>query len=207
MSIVKLVILFSGEGSNLENIIRQLHKKEIDGKSYEVVAAICNKKEANGIKRAKKYGIDTIVIEHKNFKSREEFDKKLVSLINSYKADLTVLAGFMRILTPIFTENIKAINLHPSLLPLFKGANAIERSFFSDMKVGGVSVHFVSSELDGGKIILQKCFQKEEDDTLESFTKKIKELEFELLPKAIVKITRGDNLSSKVSFSNLIISQ
>ena len=190
MSVVKLVILFSGEGSNFENIIKQLHKKEIEGKIYEVVAAICNKKEAKGIKRAKKYGIDTILLEHKSFNSREEFDKKLVSLINSYKADLTVLAGFMRILTPIFTDNIRAINLHPSLLPLFKGANAIEESFFSEMKVGGVSVHFVSSELDGGKIILQKCFQKEEDDTLESFTKKIKELEFELLPKAIVKITK-----------------
>jgi len=188
--VVRLVILFSGEGSNLENIIKQLHKKEIEGKIYEVVVAICNKKEAKGIKRAKKYGIDTIILEHKNFKNREDFDKKLVGLIKSYKADITILAGFMRILTPIFTDNIRAINLHPSLLPLFKGANAIEESFFSETKVGGVSVHFVSSELDGGKIILQKCFQKEEDDTLESFTKKIKELEFELLPKAIVKITK-----------------
>ncbi len=190
MPVIRLVILFSGEGSNLENIIKELHKKEIEGKIYEVTAAICNKKEVNGIKRAEKYGIDTIILEHKNFKNREEFDKKLIELIKSYKADIIVLAGFMRILTPVFTDNVKAINLHPSLLPLFRGANAIEESFKSDMKVAGVTVHYVSSELDAGDIILQKCFQKEEGETLKSFTKKIKELEFELLPKAIVMTTK-----------------
>jgi len=188
MAIKKIVVLFSGVGTNLENIIKNLHKKEINSTTYEVVGAICNNKGAKGIEICKHYDIPLTVIEHTNFKDREEFDKALVEAINSLKPDLTVLAGFMRILTPIFTNNIKAINLHPSLLPLFKGANAIEKSFNSDMKVGGVSVHFVSSELDGGKIVLQECFQKEEDETLQSFTKKIKEIEHRLLPKAIIKI-------------------
>ncbi len=187
MSVKKIVILFSGDGGNFENIVKQLHKKRVGNFSCEVVGAICNNKTANGIKRAEKLNIPIFIIEHNDFSSREEFDKKLVEIIQKFSADLTVLAGFMRILTPVFTQNIKAINLHPSLLPLFKGARAIEKSFFSDMKVGGVSVHKINDELDGGKIIAQKCFQKTENETLKTFTKKIKKLEFELLPKAIIK--------------------
>ncbi len=186
----KIVILFSGEGTNLENIITKLHKKEINSTVYEVTGTICNKEEANGIKRCKKYDIPVHIIEHKKFNSREEFDKELVKQIEKFNPDITVLAGFMRILTSTFTKNIKAINLHPSLLPLFKGENAIQRSFESDMKIGGVSVHFVSDELDGGEIILQQCFQKKDNETFENFQKNIKEMEFELLPKAIVKILK-----------------
>lgn len=85
----------------------------------------------------------------------------MVQKIKESGANLTVLAGFMRILSPVFTKNIKAINLHPSLLPLFKGAHAIKESYESDMKVAGVSVHWVSEELDGGMIIAQKAFEKE----------------------------------------------
>jgi len=190
MSVKKIVILFSGVGTNLQNIINKLHKKKIHSVTYEVAGAICNKKEAKGINICKKYNIPFILIEHKAYNSREEFDKELVQQIQKFNPDITVLAGFMRILTPIFTKNIKAINLHPSILPLFKGENAIQRSFESDMKVGGVSVHFVSDELDGGSIILQECFQKEENQTLQSFQNKIKQLEFELLPKAIIKILK-----------------
>ncbi len=188
MALKKIVVLFSGEGTNLENIIKKLHKKSLDSKSYEVVAGITNKKDAGGIRICKKYNIPVDLIEHKDFNSRVEFDKKLVETIKRYEPDLTVLAGFMRILTPVFTQNIKAINLHPSLLPLFKGANAIEKSFYSPMKVGGVSVHYVSDELDGGEIIMQECFKKEDSETLESFTEKIHELEYKLLPQVFIKI-------------------
>jgi len=181
MSLKKVVILISGEGTNAENIIKKLHNKKI-----EVTKVISNKSDANGLNRAKKLGIKTAVIESKNFSSREEFDKILVSEIQKEHPDLVVLAGFMRILTPIFTDRVDAINIHPSLLPLFKGAKAIERSFESDMKVAGVTVHKVSSELDGGKIIAQECFHKEDLDFCE-FEKRIHEIEYELYPKAICK--------------------
>ena len=193
MSLKKIVVLFSGEGTNLQNIIKKLHNKKIYNNTYKVVGAICNKKDAGGIQICKKYNIPIDLIEHKDFNSRVEFDKELVKNIKKYKPDLTVLAGFMRILTPIFTQNIKAINLHPSLLPLFKGANAIEKSFFSNMKVGGVSIHYVSDELDGGEIILQECIEKESNETLESFTKKIHKLEYKLLPQAIINILGEKN--------------
>ena len=91
----------------------------------------------------------------------------------------------MRFLTPYFTQNIKAINLHPSLLPLFKGGNAIEESFASPIKVAGISVHYVSEELDGGEIIAQQCFEKTEDMSLQDFEAKIHSLEHELLPKTV----------------------
>ena len=186
--LIKLAVLFSGNGSNLENILEKLHKKTINGLSYEVVLCITNKKEAFGIQRALKFGLQSIIIEHKDYKSREDFDSILVKEIQKSGADLTILAGFMRILSPVFTKKIRAINLHPSLLPLFKGANAIKESFQSEMKVAGVSVHFVNEELDSGKIIAQAAYEKEENMSYEDFERKIHGLEHELLPKAVMKI-------------------
>ncbi len=165
----------------MENIIKTLHKKKLI-----VSKAITNNPKANGIKRAKKYHIPTFVVNDKNFKNREDFDKELVKEIKKDEVDLVVLAGFMRILTPIFTKNITAINIHPSLLPLFKGANAIKKSFESDMKVAGVSVHEVTDELDGGKILAQECFNKENLDFNE-FEKRIHKIEYSLYPKVILK--------------------
>lgn len=185
--LVKLAVLFSGNGSNLENILKKLHKKTIGKNTYEVVLCLCNKKDAFGIQRAKKFGLDSVIIEHNSFKNREDFDKALVNELKNHRVDLTILAGFMRILSPVFTQNIKAINLHPSLLPLFKGANAIQESFKSDMKVAGVSVHWVSEELDSGKIIAQKAFEKGAMN-LEQFKAKIHALEYELLPQSIIEL-------------------
>ena len=96
----------------------------------------------------------------------------------------------MRILTPVFTSQIRSINLHPALLPAFKGARAIERSFESDEKICGVSVHWVTDELDGGDIILQKSFTKNSSDSLEEFSAKIREIEHEILPLSVVKILK-----------------
>ena len=182
----KIVILFSGEGSNLLNIIQTLHLKEV-----EVAAVITNRPNAGGIAKAKAHQIPVKVIDHTNFESRESFDAKLLETIESYRPDLVVMAGFMRILTPIVTDNIKAINVHPSLLPLFKGGNAIKKSFLSSETNGGISVHWVSSELDGGEVIAQNSFDKAEGETLESFTQKIQNLEHQLLPQTIVDILKN----------------
>ena len=121
----KIVILFSGEGSNMLRIIKEIERHE----HIDVVATITNKKEAKGIEKLKPFDIPLNIIDHKDYDSREEFDQELVHRINYYTPDLVVLAGFMRILTPVFTQNIESINLHPSMLPLFKGAKAIEQSF------------------------------------------------------------------------------
>lgn len=184
----KIAVLFSGSGSNLEAILQRVHNKIFNDIKIQVELTITNKANAYGIERARKYGLESVIIEHTKFNSREEFDTALVSEIKKHDIDLTVLAGFMRILTPIFTTNVKAINLHPSLLPLFKGAHAIKESFESEMLVGGVSVHYVNEELDGGKLIMQRAFEKTDDMSLEEFEAKIHAIEHEILPESIVKI-------------------
>lgn len=187
MVVKNIAVLFSGSGSNLQAILEKVHGKIFKGIKINVALLICNNPDAKGIERAKKFGLDTVVINHKDFSSREEFDRAVVDEIGKFKIDLTVLAGFMRILTPIFTDNIKAINLHPSILPLFKGAHAINDSFYSDMQVGGVSVHWVSSELDSGQIIAQKTFARK-TKTLQEWEEKIHKIEHKLLPKTIIEI-------------------
>ena len=187
MVVKKIAVLFSGSGSNLQSILDKLHGKVFDDIKIEVVLTLTNKPNAYGIQRAQNFGLTSVVIDNKNFVSREEFDKKVVEEIKKSGAELTVLAGFMRILTPVFCDSVKAINLHPSILPLFKGAHAIDESFDSDMQVGGVSVHWVSAELDGGKIIAQQTFQRE-NKTRDEWEAKIHEIEHELLPKTIVEI-------------------
>lgn len=187
MVVKNIAILFSGSGSNLQAILEQVHGKVFKGVRINVALLICNNPDAKGIKRAKKFGLDTVVIDHRDYPTREKFDQALVYEIKKHDIDLSVLAGFMRILTPVFTDNIKAINLHPSLLPLFKGANAIDESYNSDMKVGGVSIHWVSSDLDAGEIIAQKSFPRK-NRSKEQWERKIHKIEHKLLPKTIIKL-------------------
>jgi len=193
MSLGRIVVLFSGDGTNLSNIIETLHKT----KKIDIVAAISNKANAKGVEIAQNANIRVEIIEHTNFKSREEFDASLVRIIQNYRPDLTVLAGFMRILTPIFTTAINAINLHPSLLPLFKGANALENSFNSGMRRGGVSVHWVEQELDGGSVISQEEVEIKSKDSLEEFSERIHKLEYKLLPQTIIKVLYDINSQNK----------
>lgn len=214
MQTKQIAILFSGNGSNLEALVRALHNKcfcakgdfvvqsgfcvggiaknFVESKSdnafrVEVVLALSNKKDAYGLTRARNLGIKTQVLESATYKDREEFDKNLVEILTPLKLDLCVLAGFMRILTPVFTDSIKAVNIHPSLLPLFKGAHGIQESFASPMKLGGVSVHWVSEELDGGEIIAQGVIAKMAGESLESYEERIHKLEHSLYPLAVLQ--------------------
>ncbi|HEX5710263.1 MAG TPA: phosphoribosylglycinamide formyltransferase [Sulfuricurvum sp.] len=182
----KIVLLFSGEGSNLANVIEKIHHKH-----SVITCAITNNPHAGGIAKANRANIPVEVCDHTLYPSRESYDAALVKMIQDYDPDLVVLCGFMRILTPVFTSQIRSINLHPSLLPAFKGARAIEQSFESNEKICGVSVHWVSDELDAGEIILQKSFTKNPHDTLEEFTAKIRKIEYEILPQSIIKILKS----------------
>ena len=178
----KIAVLFSGAGSNLKYILDNLHNKDL-----EVVVAITNNPNAGGIKFAKEYNVPLYIIDSKLFKNREGFDTKIVEKLQEYSPNLTILAGFMRILTPIFTDNIKAINLHPSLLPRHKGIEAIERSYADSHQFGGVSVHWVNSELDGGDIILQKSVDKS-NLSFDEYEAEIKQIEKIALVDGILKI-------------------
>ena len=175
----KIAVLFSGKGSNFAHIVNTLHHK-----GFEVVVALTNNPNAQGIAVAKEASIPLEIIDSKAYESREVFDAAVVGCLQKYSPDLTVLAGFMRILTPIFTDQIKSINLHPSLLPRHKGLKAIEKSYEDEYSHGGVSVHYVTSELDGGEVILQKEVTKEGLD-LETYDAKVRSIEKEALAEAI----------------------
>jgi phosphoribosylglycinamide formyltransferase-1 len=175
----KIAVLFSGKGSNFAHIVNTLHHK-----GFEVVVALTNNPNAQGIAVAKEASIPLEIIDPKAYESREAFDAAVVECLQKYGPDLTVLAGFMRILTPTFTDQIKSINLHPSLLPRHKGLKAIEKSYEDAHTHGGVSVHYVSSELDGGEVILQKEIAKEGLD-FEAYDEKVRSVEKEALAEAI----------------------
>lgn len=175
----KIAVLFSGKGSNFSHIVNTLHHKGL-----EVVVALTNNPNAEGIKVAQAASIPLEIIDSKEYESRETFDAVVVERLQQYGPELTVLAGFMRILTPIFTEQIKSINLHPSLLPRHKGLKAIEKSYEDEHTHGGVSVHYVTSELDGGEVILQKEIAKE-GLSFEAYDEKVRSVEKEALAEAI----------------------
>ena len=171
----------------MQNIVQKLHKKIFSGCTIEVSAVITNNKNAPGIQKAADLGIRCEILPHTDFESRESFDAALVDLIRGFSPDLTVLAGFMRILTPVFTDNIAAINIHPSLLPLFKGKDGIKESFESGMRVGGVSVHRVNDGVDDGEIIAQRCVGILKSDTLESYKQRVHQTEYEMYSDAILE--------------------
>ncbi len=178
----RIAVLFSGRGTNFAHIVKTLH-----GHGFEVVVALTNNPEAEGIEVANKAGISLEIVNPADFESREAFDAEVVARLQPYGADLTVLAGFMRILTPVFTEHVRAINLHPSLLPRHKGLHAIQKSYEDAYEEGGVSVHWVTSELDGGEIILQKRVSKKGFD-LQAYEQTIRTIEKEALTEAIRKV-------------------
>lgn len=181
----KIVALFSGEGTNLANLIDKIHLKHAI-----IVCAITNNPNAAGISKARSANIPVEICDHTQYADRESYDTALVTMIQEYDPSLVVLCGFMRILTPVFTSTVRAINLHPSLLPAFKGSNAIKESFESDIQTCGVTVHWVSEELDGGEIILQKSFTKNVKDNLEDFSAKIRTIEHEILPLSVLKVLK-----------------
>ena len=149
--------------------------------------ALTNNPEAEGIAIARHANIPCEVIDPKHYPDREQFDTEIVRKLQQHTPELTVLAGFMRILTPVFTTQIRAINLHPSLLPRHKGLNAIEKSYQDGFEKGGVTIHYVSSDLDAGEIILQKEVSKS-GLSLEAYMQKIRKIEKEALIEAIKKV-------------------
>ncbi|MBB5186860.1 phosphoribosylglycinamide formyltransferase-1 [Zhongshania antarctica] len=151
----KLVILLSGSGSNLQAFIDASRDGLLP--DVEICAVISNKAQAYGLERAKQAGIATVCIDHTQFASREAFDAELQVCIDSYHADLVVLAGFMRILTPRFVRHYlgRLINIHPSLLPKYPGLHTHQRALDAGDCEAGATVHFVTEELDGGPAIVQ----------------------------------------------------
>lgn len=182
-----LVILISGRGSNMISIVDAIESGSLNVK---VAAVISNRPDAPGLDFAKKENIPTAVINHKNFESRELFDQALAKEIDNYTPNLVVLAGFMRILTTEFVEHFagKLINIHPALLPKFKGLNTHQRAIDAGEKEHGASVHIVTPELDDGPVIMQARVPVLSDDTEKTLAARVLKQEHTLYPEAINKL-------------------
>ena len=185
-----VVVLISGNGSNLQAIMDFIQQQALPVK---IKAVISNRSDAFGLARAKKAGIPTHVIDHKEHESREDFDHTLETCIDAYQPDLIILAGFMRILTQAFVEHFrgKMLNIHPSLLPKYQGLNTHQRVLQAGDKEHGVSVHLVTPELDAGPIILQRTVPVYADDTIDTLANRVHLQEYIIYPKVLKWIAEG----------------
>jgi phosphoribosylglycinamide formyltransferase-1 len=182
-----IVVLISGSGSNLQSIIDA-------GLPVEIRAVISNRADAYGLTRAEQAGIPFAVLDHKNFPDRESYDAALQALIDSYEPKLLVLAGFMRILGDDFVRHYEGrmMNIHPSLLPKYRGLNTHARAIEAGDKEAGCSVHFVTPELDAGPIIAQARVPIHEDDTPETLAARVLDQEHRIYPEAIRRFANGE---------------
>ena len=186
----KVAVLISGRGSNLKNLIGACSDPEFPA---VIDLVISNRPKAAGLDYASKAGIRQSVIDHKDFQSREDFDEALDERLQAAKVDFICLAGFMRLLTDSFVDKWRSrlINIHPSLLPAFRGLNVHERMIDAGVKIAGCSVHFVSNELDAGPIIGQAAVPVLPGDTPDTLAARILEQEHALYPACLRLVVDG----------------
>ena len=181
---INIAVLVSGRGTNLQAIINAIKRGAIAGK---IKIVLSDNPGAYALKRAERNSIKTQVVNYKSFNSKEEYEQEVMQQLDNYKVDLTVLAGYMRILGSGFIEKYRyrIINIHPALLPAFPGLNAQKQALKYGVKISGCTVHFVDEGMDSGPIILQKAIKVKKSDDEESLSKRILKYEHQLLPRAI----------------------
>ncbi|MFW9959859.1 MAG: phosphoribosylglycinamide formyltransferase [Candidatus Thorarchaeota archaeon] len=187
---IRIGVLISGRGTNLQALIDAQDRKELKG---TIVVVISNKTKALGIQRARKAGIAVEIITKKKYPDRIEFDRQLIRILKEYQVDLIVLAGFMRILSKQFIDEFhsRVINVHPSLLPAFKGVKSQWQAVEHGARISGCSTHFVTDDMDAGPIIMQKAIQVLPDDSGQSLADRILPEEHKLLVKSVNLFCEG----------------
>lgn len=181
---VPIGVLISGGGTNLQAMIDAIEMGKLDAKIQVVLS---NKADAHGLVRARKHGIPTEVLNHKNFSTREAYDEAVVALLRARGVELVALAGFMRLLSPVFIKaySNRIMNIHPALLPSFPGLNVQQKAVEHGARFSGCTVHFVNEECDEGPIIIQAVVPVFPDDTGETLAARILEQEHRIYPRAI----------------------
>jgi len=189
MTDCNVVVLISGSGSNLQALI----DSQTEDSPVRIRAVISNRADAYGLTRAKNAGISTLVLDHKAFGDRESFDEALMQAIDACDPQLVVLAGFMRILTPAFVRHYQGrlLNIHPSLLPKYKGLHTHQRALEAGDTEHGCSVHFVTEELDGGPLAVQATIPVQPGDTPESLAMRVHAQEHRIYPLAVRWFAEG----------------
>ncbi len=180
----RIAVFASGFGSNLQALIDYNKKYGLNG---DIVLVFSNNKDAIALERAKKNKIKSVFMDSTKYSGREKYDSKIIETLEEEKIDLVVLAGYMLLLSQEFARKFKnkILNIHPALLPSFKGTNGIKDAYQYGVKVTGVTVHFVDGELDSGPIILQEAFPIDPDDSIEELEEKIHKVEHKIYPEAV----------------------
>ena len=185
-----IVVLISGNGSNLQALIDAAARGELP---VDIRAVISNRPAAYGLERARRAGIPAVVVNHGDYPDRAAFDAALQQAIDAHQPGLVVLAGFMRILTPEFVAHYhgRMLNVHPSLLPAFRGLDTHRRALEAGVKEHGVSIHFVTAELDGGPVVAQEKIPVLPGDDAESLAQRVQAAEHILYPRVIRWFAEG----------------
>jgi phosphoribosylglycinamide formyltransferase 1 len=186
-----IVILISGRGSNMESIVHTCARERWNAR---IAAVVSNRADAAGLVFAQAQGIATAVVNHREYPDRETFDADLAKTVTSFSPDVVVLAGFMRILTPVFITPFagRMLNIHPSLLPAFTGLHTHQRALDAGCKVAGATVHFVTPELDHGPILAQAVVPVLDADTEESLAARVLKQEHLMYPRAVRWLVDGE---------------
>ena len=186
----RLGVLLSGRGSNLQAIIDAIAERRLDA---AIAVVVSNQKNAGGLERARRVGIETLTLSHRGWPSRDDYDRALVSELRSRNVGLVCLAGFMRkVGAPLIDAFPNAVlNIHPSLLPSFPGLHAQQQALDHGVKTSGVTVHFVTADLDAGPIIVQRTVPVRDDDTEETLAARILVEEHHAYPEAIALVLDG----------------
>lgn len=186
----RVVVLISGNGSNLQALIDEQTHDRLGG---EIVAVISNVADAYGLQRARDAGIDAVVLPHGEYDSREAYDGALIKVIERHEPDLVVLAGFMRILSSRFVQRFhgRMLNIHPSLLPAYRGLNTHAKALADGVAEHGCSVHFVTEELDGGPVAMQAVVEVSQGETEASLKEKVHAREHLIYPIAVKWFLEG----------------
>ncbi|WET09191.1 MULTISPECIES: phosphoribosylglycinamide formyltransferase [unclassified Pseudomonas] len=185
-----VVVLLSGTGSNLQALIDSTRTGDSPAR---IAAVISNRSDAYGLQRARDAGIATRTLDHKAFEGREAFDSALIELIDTFNPKLVVLAGFMRILSADFVRHYagRLLNIHPSLLPKYKGMHTHQRALDAGDSEHGCSVHFVTEELDGGPLVVQAVVPVESDDSAQTLAQRVHTQEHRIYPLAVRWFAEG----------------
>ena len=180
----KIAVLISGRGSNMQSIVEACKRGYINAK---VLVVLSNRAEAQGLEFARSENIETVVLPHKAFPVREDYDRQVVDILHQKQVDLICLAGFMRLLSSVFVSAFsnRIMNIHPALLPSFPGLHAQKQAVEYGVKVTGCTVHFVDEGLDSGPIILQKILEVKPDDTEDSLSQRLLPLEHSAYVEAV----------------------
>ncbi len=187
---VNLGVLISGSGSNLQAIIDAIERRDLKA---HVKVVISNRADAYGLERARRHGIDTLVIDHRRFATREEFDRELLAALQAHGVELVILAGFMRLLSPVMVRAFpdRIMNIHPALLPSFPGLHVQRAALEHGVRFSGCTVFFVTEGADDGPIIIQAVVPVYPDDSEQELTERILAQEHRIYPRAIALYQEG----------------